>query len=100
MAVVSFNIRNTKTEKVYPISAPIGERIDTAASGTTRYIDLQGARYRNDGTEENPHWVVDQTLDYAFKKSFSQFFAYTEDDLINNFIELNDSDELHDTSTS
>ena len=99
MAVVSFNIRNTKTEKVYPISAPVGERIDTAASGSTRYIDLQGARYRNDGTEEDPNWVIDQTLDYAFKKSYGQFFAYTEDDLNHNFIELSDSDELHDPAT-
>lgn len=100
MAVVSFNIRNTKTEKVYPISAPIGERIDTAASGSTRYIDLQGARYRNDGTEESPHWVIDQTLDYAFKKSYGGFFSYTEADLNQNYIELNDSDELRDPASS
>lgn len=99
MPVVSFNLRNRLTEKVYPIAAPVGERIDTTSSGTARYIDLEGARYRNDGTEEAPQWVIDQTLDYAFKKSFGVFFQYTENDLNNNYIELESADELHDTST-
>lgn len=93
MAVISFNIRNRLTEKVYPISAPIGGRIDTTASGTNRYIDLQGARYENQGTEENPDWQISETLDYAFKRSYSVFFQYEEADLNGNYIEL-DNDEL------
>lgn len=93
MAVVNFNIQNRDTEKVYPISAPIGERIDTTASGTNRYIDLQGARYENQGTEENPVWEISETLDYAFKRSYSVFFQYDESDLNGNYIEL-DNDEL------
>lgn len=100
MAVVSFNLRNRKTEKVYPISAPIGERIDTTASGSHRYDDMQGARYRNDGTEENPQWVIDQTLDYAFKRGYGTFFSYSENELNNNFIELSDTQELYDSSNS
>lgn len=100
MAVIAFNIRNRLTEKVYPISAPIGERIDTTASGSNRYDDMQGARYRNDGTEEAPQWVIDQTLDYAFKRGYGVFFNYTENDLNNNFIELSDIQELYDSSQS
>lgn len=97
MAVVNFNIRNTKTEKVYPISAPVGERIDTASSTLTRYIDLEGVRYINEGTEENPQWVVSETLDYAFKRSYTQFFSYDEESLNGNYIELENEHELYDS---
>ena len=97
MSIVPFKLKNSVTGKEYAISAPIGERVDTATGTTTRYIDLEGVRYRNDGTEEDPVWVVDQTLAYAFKRSFSMFFEYTENDLSNNYIELADSDELKGT---
>lgn len=97
MAVVNFNIRNTKTDKVYPISAPIGERIDTENSGLTVYYDLEGARYENRGTEENPDWEISETLEYAFKKSYSVFFNYSENDLNGNYIELESEHELYDS---
>ena len=94
MSIVPFKLRNSVTDKEYSISAPIGERVDTATGTTNRYIDLDGVRYRNEGTEEDPVWIVDQTLAYAFKRSFSPFFDYTEADLNNNYIELSDNDEL------
>lgn len=100
MSVISFNIRNRLTEKVYPISAPIGERIDTTASGQHRYNDLQGARYVNEGTEESPQWVISETLDYSFKRGYSIIFNYTESELNNNYIELSESTELYDPSNS
>ena len=98
MSVVSFNLQNRLTEKVYPISAPVGDRIDTTATGTDRYYDYQGARYRNDGTPESPQWVISETLDYAFKHGYGVIFNYSESDLNNNYIELDDSLELYDAS--
>lgn len=98
MAVITFNLRNRLTEKVYPISAPIGERIDTTTTGITRYIDREGARYVNEGTEENPHWIISETMPYAWKRSYSLFFQYTEQDLNNNFIELDEEHELYDST--
>lgn len=98
MAAVNFNLRNRLTEKVYPISAPIGDRIDTATGILTGYIDRTGATYKNTGTEENPHWEVDQTMPYAWKRSYGVFFSYTESDLNNNYIELDSEHELYDSS--
>lgn len=98
MPVVSFNVRNSLTEKVYPISAPIGDRIDTTATGSARYIDRTGARFVNEGTEEDPQWVVGETMPYAWKRTFGAFFPYTEQDLNNNYIELTDEHELYDSA--
>lgn len=100
MASITFRLENALSGDQYAITAPIGDRIDTATGTTTRYIDLQGARYKNEGTEEDPSWVIDQTLDYAFKRSYGEFFSYTESDLNRNYIELNDPDELRDPSSS
>ena len=58
MSIVPFKLRNSVTDKEYSISAPIGERVDTATGTTNRYIDLDGVRYRNEGTEEDPVWTV------------------------------------------
>lgn len=96
MASVNFKIKNRLTEKVYEISAPIGDRIDTGTSILVGYIDREGARYRNEGTEENPQWVISETMPYAWKRSYGQIFSYTEQDLNNNFIELTEEHELYD----
>ena len=100
MPVVNFKLKDRLTEKVYEISAPIGDRIDTTSSGQHRYQDLQGARYVNEGTEENPQWVVSETLDYSFKRRYSIIFNYAESDLNNNYIELSEEHELYDGSNS
>ena len=96
MAVISFNLRNRLTEKVYPISAPVGDRIDTGTGILVGYIDRDGARYVNQGTEENPQWVISETMPYAWKRSYGTIFGYTEQDLNNNYIEFSDEHELYD----
>lgn len=98
MPVISFNLRNQLTEKVYPISAPVGDRIDTGTGILVGYIDRTAAHFVNEGTEEDPQWVVGETMPYAWKRSFGAFFPYTEQDLNNNYIELNVEHELYDSA--
>ena len=94
MATVSFNIRNTLTDKIYPISAPIGSRIDTTGSTSAGWRDNYGVTYKNEGTEEDPIWVVDDTLYYGYRRGYGEYFVYSEADLNENYIELEVSDEL------
>lgn len=100
MAVMNFNLVNSITEKVYPISAPIGEGIDTTTPpGSDVYYDREGATYKNEGTEESPQWVIDKTLPYAFKHGYSVYFHYDESALNENYIEINDANELYNAQT-
>lgn len=101
MSVITFNLENPLTEKVYPISAPIGEGIDTTtAPGLDVYYDREGVTYRNEGTEETPQWIVDKTLPYAFKHGYSVYFQYPESSLSGNYIELDTDKEVYDSDGS
>ena len=89
MSVVSFNVRNTKTGKEYPIYAPVGEHIVTP-SGSAIFYYRTGYRVVGEQTE---------TLDYSFKKGYGVLINYSESDLNDNYIELDESDTLKNSDT-